>query len=319
MQRIAVLLTAILSLRCATIDVQPAPQRYATGPAATLLLPYFETSDSLRYDTTLTVTNTADTEHAIRITFWTDHGFATLWFNESISPHTTRTLSVARILTGSYILGAKEGHARCDNVEPGPPDCAGHPIPPPVLGNTNCLLRGSAASPCQTRVSERHAHAIGYVTVDVVSGDGLLPLTDPRFYATMLNANVLTGTYEQRADGAVLASGPLVHLAARDGLSSTFYGTFSHGDDHREPLPTEATVAFPDRGETVLHIWTEPTTASSRCEDFARPVVTSRRIRRWRRRTTIRAEHQTWITISNPIPPDPSATPPPERCERVYF
>jgi len=318
MQRIAVLAIAILSLRCTTISGTASPQRYATGPAATLLLPYFDVSDTLRYDTSMTITNSGDTERTIRFTFWTDHGFATLWFADTIGPHATRTVSVASVLRGSFIIGPKEGHVHCPTFEPGPPDCAGHPIPLPVLSNTNCLLRGSVPSFCQTRVSERHAHAIGYVTVDVVSGDGLLPPTDRPYYATLLNANVLTGTYEQRADGNVLSSSPLVHLAARDGLTSTFYGTFSHGDDHREPLPAEATVALRDRGETELHIWTEPTIASQRCEDFTRPIVTSRRIRTWRRQTTIRADHQIWITVSKPIPPDPSATPPPERCATSY-
>jgi hypothetical protein len=320
MQRVAVLLIAILSLRCTTFNVQPAPERYTTGPAATLLLPYFETSDFLRYDTSLTITNTAATEHLIRLTFWTDHGFPTFWLTDSIAPRTTRVWSIGSILTGQYVLGARDGHPPCPGqMLPDPPDCAGSPVSGMALQSASCWLRGGVMSPCTAPVSERHSHWIGYLTADVVSTTSYLTPGERGYYWTMLSDNVLTGTFEQRAGGAVLASGPLVHLAARSGLASTFYGNFSHGDDHREALPARATVALPERDETEIHIWTEPSPASLRCDAVTRPVITSRRITPRRRQTTIRAGHQTWIIVSKPTPPDPNATPPPERCEKIYF
>jgi hypothetical protein len=319
-QRVAVFLTAILSLRCTTMNVQATPQRYVTGPAATLLLPYFEASGFLQYDTSLTITNTAMTESLIRFTFWTDHGFPTFWFTDSIAPRTTRGWSIGKILTGQYVLGARDGHPPCPGeMLPDPPDCAGSPVSGMAVRDANCWLRGGVVPPCTTPVSERHSHWIGYLTADIVSYVSYLTPGERGYYWTTLNDNVLTGTFEQRANGAVLASGPLVHLAARTGLASTFYANFSNGDDQREPLPAAATVALPPSGETELHIWREPTAASLGCENVTRPVVTSRRIRPWRRRATVRAGRQTWIIVSKPTPPDPGAPPPPERCERIYF
>jgi hypothetical protein len=320
MQRVAVFLIAIISLRCTTINVQATPRRYATGPAATLLLPYFEASGFLQYDTSLTITNTATTECLIRFTFWTDHGFPTFWFTDSIAAKTTRAWSIASILTGQYVLGARDGHPPCrGEMLPDPPDCAGSPLSGMALRDASCWLRGSVVPPCTTPVSERHSHWIGYLTADVVSTTSYLTPGERGYYWTMLSDNVLTGTFEQRAGGDVLAAGPLVHLAVRRGLASTFYANFSHGDDHREALPARAMVALPDRGVADLHIWTEPPPASLRCDDVTRPVVTSRRIRPWRRQTTVRARHQTWVTVSKPTPPDPSATAPPGRCEKIYF
>jgi hypothetical protein len=318
-QRVAVLLIAVSCLRCTTINVQAPPQRYSTGPAATLLLPYFE-ADPFRYDTSLTITNTAASESLIRFTFWTDHGFPIVWFTDSIAARTTRLWSISGILNGQYVIGGRDGHPPCaEAMFPDLPGCAGSRIGAPLLGDTGCLLRGSAAFPCAMRVSERHSHWIGYLTADVVSSNSTIAPNEREYYKLMLSDNVLTGTFEQRVDGTVLASGPLVHLAARSGLPSTFYANFSHGDDHREPLPAAATVALPGRGETELHIWTEPAPASYRCEDFTRSVITSRRITPWRRQMTIRAGHQTWVTVGKPTPPDPNAPPPPERCETIVL
>jgi hypothetical protein len=305
MQRVAVLLIAIISLRCATINVQATPQRYMVGPAATLLLPYFEASGSLEYNTSLTITNTATTECLVRFTFWTDHGFPTFWFTDTIAARTTRGWSIGGILNGQYVLGAREGHPPCSgDMLPNLPDCAGSPVSGMALRDANCWFRGGVVPPCATPVSERHSRWIGYLTADVVSATSYLTPGERGYYLTMLNDNVLTGTFEQRGGGVVLAAGPLVHLAARSGLASTFYANFSHGDDHRE---------------ADLHIWTEPPPASLRCDEVTRPVLTSRRIRPWRRQTTVRARHQTWVTISKPTAPDPSATTPPERCERIEF
>jgi hypothetical protein len=318
-QRVAVVLLALVSLRCTTMNL-PAPQRYSTGPAATLLLPYFEASASLQYDTSLTISNAGTSECLIRFTFWTDHGFPTFWFTDSIAAKSTRTWSIGNILTGQYILGARDGHPPCPGeMLPDPPGCAGSPVSGMALRDASCWLRGSVVPTCTAPVSERHSHWIGYLTADVVSYISYLTPGERGYYWTMLDDNVLTGTFEERANGAVLASGPLVHLAARTGLTSTFYGNFSHGDDHREALPAGARVALPAGVETELHIWTEPTAASLRCEHVGRPIVTSRRIPPWRRQATLRARHQTWIIVSKRTPPDPAATPPPERCERIYF
>lgn len=62
---------------------------------------------------------------------------------------------------------------------------------------------------CAKRVGERHAHAIGYVTIDSIDDCMDLTFPDPAAYPAHIGDPVLEGTFEQIANGAIIASGVL--------------------------------------------------------------------------------------------------------------
>jgi hypothetical protein len=70
------------------------------------------------------------------------------------------------------------------------------------------LTIGCKAPGCAARVGDRHAHAIGYVTVDTVADCMDRTAPNAADYATKPDS-ALTGTFEQIAFGRVIASGPL--------------------------------------------------------------------------------------------------------------
>jgi hypothetical protein len=64
---------------------------------------------------------------------------------------------------------------------------------------------------CRNKIGERHAHAIGYVTIDAVSD--CADLTSPSLaeYSAQIRFDaVFTGSFEQIANGSVLSSGALM-------------------------------------------------------------------------------------------------------------
>ena len=82
----------------------------------------------------------------------------------------------------------------------------------------NCTLTtgcpyalGMSKNDCSKPAGRRHAHAIGYVTLEIIAD--CTDLHNPGAFES-LGAGNLTGSYEQIVQGRVFASGPLIDRAA---------------------------------------------------------------------------------------------------------
>ena len=179
------------------------------GAAATLVVPYFEVSiepENRNFETRFTITNTSGEPQRARINVWTDRGHPVLYYTTMLDAHGSKTISMRDLMVDGIIdICASPGHGvpiqlreavRCQLT-------------------TGCKLDLNAWKPdCLTHVGKRHAHAIGYVTVDVIAD--CMDLTAPNIpeYAAQMRAeHVLTGTFEQIGNGVVLAKGSLIDRA----------------------------------------------------------------------------------------------------------
>jgi hypothetical protein len=235
------------------------------GPAATLLLPYFEVNPNptVPGQTTLfTVTNVTRYPQIAHVTLWTDWAFPVLSFNLFLTGYDVQAINLYDVIvrgtiappsgttpaTTPGVLSAAGGNLRPTL------DCASNPslLPASILNaaraslTTGIFSPGGGVIPCNT-AGGVHANAIGYATIDVVANcTNLLP-TDPAYYTTdLLFDNVLIGDYEQLGGspaGAVAASfdaagNPMVHIRAvpegggagsivATGLPYTFYDRYT--------------------------------------------------------------------------------------------
>ena len=179
------------------------------GAAATLVVPYFEVSierENRNFDTRFTITNTSGEPQRARINVWTDLGHPVLYYTTLLGPHASKTISMRDVIVDGIVdICASPGGG----------------VPLPLQEAMRCSLTTGCKlelTPfrlnCGTHVGKRHAHAIGYVTVDVIAD--CMDLTAPNIpeYAAQMRAeHVLTGTFEQIGNGVVLASGPLIDRA----------------------------------------------------------------------------------------------------------
>ncbi|HWS71774.1 MAG TPA: hypothetical protein VN605_06645, partial [Thermoanaerobaculia bacterium] len=126
-----------------------------------------------------------------------------------------------------------------------------------------------------------HKTAVGYVTIDVISGcSGATPLHADYYREVLLFDNVLTGDYERinpnSETGNYAGGNPLVHLraipeggsagvAANVPMPYTFYDRYTPPEarklDRRQPLPSSFAARFIEGGDTGfltnLAIWRE--------------------------------------------------------------
>jgi len=190
------------------------------GATATLVVPYFEVSiepENSNFDTRFTIENTSDARARARINVWTDRGHPVLYFTTLLDPHASKTISMREIL----VSGMADICAR--SYEGGVTESSGNPqyIPIQLQEGVRCQLTAGCRFDvngfrldCTRHVGNRHAHAIGYVTVDAVTD--CMDLTSPETaeYAARVSADrVLTGTFEHIANGVVLAKGALIDRA----------------------------------------------------------------------------------------------------------
>jgi hypothetical protein len=175
---------------------------------ATLVVPYFEVSiepENRNFDTRFTIANESAEPAKARINVWTDRGHPVLYYTTLLEPKSSKTVSMRdMILTGAADICASPGH-RVPIVLQEAMRCQ---------LTTGCRVDFFKEEDCSKRVGERHAHAIGYVTVDLV--DDCMDLTSPDVPDYELKRrveSVLSGTFEQIAFDKVIASGPLVDRA----------------------------------------------------------------------------------------------------------
>ncbi len=235
------------------------------GPAATLLLPYFEVdiSGQSGQTTLFTITNVTRYPQIAHVTLWTDFGYPAFNFNIYLTGYDVQGINLADVLRFGIIASAT---GTSSSTPPGSLSAAGSPN---FGANPNCattpgvfpasvaaalrsvFTRGfspviAPGTSCNS-VGNVHANATGYATIDVVANCTSRMPNDPSYYTTdLLFDNVLIGDYQQlgalpagTAGGSFDAGGnPMVHIRAipeggsagsnvPTGLPYTFYDRYT--------------------------------------------------------------------------------------------
>jgi hypothetical protein len=278
----------------------------SVAPAATLLLPYFEVSDSRLGPTTLfTVTNVSHVEQIARVTLWTDLAYPVLSFDVYLTGYDVQSIDLHDVIVRGVISGERgtgmsvspEGEHVQRNGWLQRENCGAVPsrIDAAGLARLQAALTEGQLPGCKD-IGIPHENATGYATIDVVRNcaPGRGP-ADPRYWtADILFDNVLIGDYAY-ADTMQNYAGtaPMVHVraipdggtlesraslpASRKPLQRTFYGRFQHPDrplaDGRQPLPSTFAARWINGGpgdfETSLIVWRESVTgAPVDCGDY---------------------------------------------------
>ena len=157
------------------------------GPAATLLLPYFDV-DLSRPDgrtTLFSITNTVAEAVLTRVTLWTDLGIPTLTFHVYLTGYDVETVNLRDVLEGRLPATASVGQDPLDAVSPRGDfsqdidldSCDGILPPQPLTAGFTAELRKShqglastlqGPSPRCSGAPLGDGRARGYVTIDVV-------------------------------------------------------------------------------------------------------------------------------------------------------
>ncbi len=269
----------------------------APAPAASLLLPRFEVSvENPTVMTTFTVTNASALPQIVRVMLHTDRGYAVVWYSTAVMPRESMTVNLRRLLVeGKFDQRPLPASPANPKLAAGADrECGEHEhsgemgmalMPVRYMLTSGCQLSSIIA--CTAPMGHRHAHAIGYAVIDLMTSCSTSEDT-PR-----LGDAALTGTFEQRAGGRLIASGPLVPM----------------------PLPPSVTLRVP-RGEHDVVVWRAPRGKVS-CGNGDEDVFEVRHVDAKRAQTlTFRGEH-VWAMLSEPMPPDPAAAGPPPGCPGV--
>ncbi len=234
------------------------------GPAATLLLPYFDVdiSGQSGQTTLFTITNVTRYPQIAHVTLWTDYGYPAFNFNLYLTGYDVQGINLADVLRFG-LIASETGTS--SSTPPGSLSAAGSPN---FSANPNCattpgVFPASVAAALRSvfttgnlspliapgtacnGVGGVHANAIGYATIDVVASCTSRMPNDPSYYTTdLLFDNVLIGDYQQlgtypagTAAGSFDAGGnPMVHIRA-----------VPEGGSAGSNVPTELPFTFYDR------------------------------------------------------------------------
>jgi hypothetical protein len=245
------------------------------GPAATLLLPYFEVDVSgLTGQTTLfTVTNVSRYPQIAHVTLWTDYAYPVMTFNLFLGAYDIQAINLADVLVRNTIAppsGATSGTTPGSIWPASNPnhraslDCTAIPgvIPAAIMTEVRRALTTGGTSSCNRAVGAFHANAIGYATIDVVASCTTRSPADPLYHTNdLLFDNVLIGDYQQLGPAPAgtaawsydAGGNAMVHIrAVPEGggagsnvdtrLPYTFYDRYTPARtrtiDRRQPLPS---------------------------------------------------------------------------------
>jgi hypothetical protein len=247
---IALALTVLITISAsAAVPDNDATCDIKVGPAATLLLPYFEVDLTAKGDQTtlFTITNVSRYSQIAHVTLWTDWGFPVLTFNIFLVGYDVQSINLRDILV-SGIVASPSGTGPTTAKSPlglltSPPsgpgytnpnfkaviDCDAVPglLPQRLMDAVRSALTTGVYNPgnsaaCPNPVGGQHDNATGYATIDIVgSCTSRLP-SDPLYYTTdLLFDNVLIGDYQQigpHPEFAIApfdaAGNPMVHIRA---------------------------------------------------------------------------------------------------------
>jgi hypothetical protein len=243
------------------------------GPAATLLLPYFEIDlqQPGGQTTLISITNVSRYSQIAHVTLWTDFGYPVLDFNIFLTGYDVQSINLRDVLTSGTIappngtgpttakspLGTQGSAPSLTAPASGGPgftnpnfrsaiNCDSLPgtIPQTVIAAVRTQLTVGTMPGCAS-VGRVHANAIGYATIDLVGACTSRLPNDPLYYTTdLLFDNVLIGDYQQLGPhpaglpaGSFDAGGnPMVHLRA-----------VPEGGAAGSNVPTELPFTFYDR------------------------------------------------------------------------
>ncbi|HSY50529.1 MAG TPA: hypothetical protein VLC46_17110 [Thermoanaerobaculia bacterium] len=262
------------------------------GPAATLLLPYFEVdvSGNSGQTTLFTITNVTRYPQIAHVTLWSDWAYPVMTFNAFLTGYDVQAINLADVLIRGIIAppsgtsSATKPGSLSASTNPNLLDCASNPgsVPASIIAGVRNALTSGVFNPgggvnaCST-AGGAHANAIGYATIDVVANcTNLLP-SDPKYYTTdLLFDNVLIGDYQQLGGSPAgtgvpsafdAAGNPMVHIRAvpegggagsnaGTALPYTFYDRYTPAAtrtiDRRQPLPSTFAVRFIQGGTNAL-------------------------------------------------------------------
>ncbi|MEA2161964.1 MAG: hypothetical protein QOK37_91 [Thermoanaerobaculia bacterium] len=256
------------------------------GPAATLLLPYFEVdvTGTSGQTTLFTVTNVTRYPQIAHVTLWTDRAYPVLTFNLYLTGYDVQSINLADVLlrnvvapptgTSSSTAPGLLSSGANPNLQPAP-GCDTNPgsIPASLMILVRQALTTGGMGTCGN-VGNVHynANAIGYATIDVVASCSTRLPNDPLYYSNdILFDNVLIGDYlnlgpqpagEPSASFDATAN-PMVHIRAVPeggsagayvftGLPYTFYDRYtpaaSRTRDRRQPLPSTFAARYIEGG-----------------------------------------------------------------------
>jgi len=236
------------------------------GPAATLLLPYFEVDVNPQAPgrtTLVTVTNVTRYPQIAHVTLWTDWAFPVLSFNVFLTGYDVQAINLYDVIVRGSIAppggtttattpGSLSASNASGNLRP-TIGCASNPaLLPASLSaavrtalTTGVFNPGGGVSACST-TGGVHANAMGYATIDVVASCTNLFPTDPAYYATdLLFDNVLIGDYQQ-VGAAPAGTGPSTVLDA-GGNPMVHIRAVPEGGGVGSTVPTDLPYTFYDR------------------------------------------------------------------------
>jgi hypothetical protein len=253
------------------------------GPAATLLLPYFEVdvSGASGQTTLFTITNVTRYAQIAHVTLWTDYGYPVMTFNEFLTGYDVQAINMADVLIRGVVAppngtssattpGSLSAATSSSNLRT-PLDCAASPgtFPQTIIAAIRtALTTGNSSLGSCSDIGAAHANAIGYATVDVVASCTARSASDPLYYLNdLLFDNVLIGDYQQigphpagePASTFDAGGNPMVHIRAvpegggagsnvATALPYTFYDRYTpvgrRTFDRRQPLPSTYATRF---------------------------------------------------------------------------
>ncbi len=256
-----------LALLALTLLALPAraddPCTIGLGPAATLLLPYFEVAPGSPTGlTTLFSVNNAGAQAVIaNVGVWTDLGVLTFSFPIYLTGYDVQTINLRDLFDGTLPRTASAGQDPQDTISPKGlfsqdidfASCSALPLPA-LPGSFVAHLRAAHSgqfSPILNGCAGRtlgDGHFRGYVTVDTVSSCAPLGPGDAGYFGPggiATGQNVLWGDYLYVDTDNKYSDGEnLVRIKAFPGAfhqgDLTFYGRYvgMSGADGRQPLPT---------------------------------------------------------------------------------
>ena len=279
-------------------------------PAATLLLPYFEVDihapTTTAVNTIYTVVNTSKYPQIVRSTIWTDLGYPVAWFDSFLTGYDLLSVSLYEVIArGRFPMTTADttpGSASAANsanpnmrVDKFCSQFSGSVIIDPALSRLQRQLTDGWRDDPDCPVGTKHAHAIGYVTVDVINSCSVVSPFDAEYWTqVLLYDNVLTGEYVRinpdPESGNYAGANPLVHIRAipEGGAAGTtpavsfpytFYDRYTpvgaRKMDRRQPLPSTFAARWIEGGptgfQTNLTVWREGVTGPTKSAcDYAK-------------------------------------------------
>jgi hypothetical protein len=331
-----VLATFLFFIAAPTLPLRAATCALDGGPAATLLLPYFEVDLAVAggRTTLLSINNAREQSTLAHVVLWTDLAVPTLIFDVFLTGWDVQTINLRDVFEGRLPRTADAGHDPQDNISPQGafsldgsfPGCSSLPpqnLSADVVGQLRRAHTGQSPLLNGQCVGIHYTDGIvarGYATIDVVKSCTALRPGDAGYFGpsgVAASDNVLWGDFFYvDPDGRFAQGNSLVRIEAdpeRFGPGDlTFYGRYVNGSgaDVREPLPAAWAARFLNGGAfdggTDLVVWRSlPLSGQSHSCGTLPPGVP-------RSQKTLLAfdEKETVDDVNHP-PPPPITTPPP--------